>query len=165
MVSSAYICCHTHSSSALPTCFSPSLLLPMGVQTQPPQGTGASVLLSARLRADTAPQTKWQHENGAHFTSLHPPRNPDKSFACSGFILACHARRACSWVIWGELSGQPACVLQAGTAHELRAKGLFWGYSQQVQNSFRGRSTPERKTTQKNGEQLLSSRTGGGIPC
>lgn len=56
-VSSSYICCHTHSSSALPTRFSPSLLPPRGVQTQPPQGTGAPVLLPARLRAGTAQQT------------------------------------------------------------------------------------------------------------
>lgn len=57
-VSSSYICCHTHSSSALPTRFSPSLLPPRGVQTQPPQGTGAPVLLLARLRAGTAQQTR-----------------------------------------------------------------------------------------------------------
>lgn len=113
VLSSSSTCCHTHSSSAIPTRFSPSLLLLLGVQTQPPQGTGASVLPSARFHADMAPQTRWQHENRAHFTSLRPPRNPNKSFACSGFILAHYARRACSWVIWGELSGQPACVLQA----------------------------------------------------
>lgn len=140
VVSSSYTYCHTHSSSALSSRFSPSLLLPMGVQTQPPQGMGVSVLLSARFPADTAPLMRWQHENGAHFTSLHPPRNPDKRFACSGFILAHYAQRARSWVIWGELSGQPACVLQAGTAHQPRAKGLFWGYSQRAGNGFRERS-------------------------
>lgn len=125
VVSSFYICYHTRSASALPTRCSPLLLLPppMGVQTQPPRGTGTSVLLSARLHADMAPQMRWQRENRAHFTSLHPPRNLNKSFACSGFILAHYAWRACSWVIWGELSGQPACVLQAGMAHEPEPKG------------------------------------------
>lgn len=84
----------------------------MGVQAQPPQGTGAPVLLPARLCADTSPQARRQHENEAHFSSLHPPRNPDKSFACSGFVLGHYARQACARVIWGELSGQPACVLR-----------------------------------------------------
>lgn len=55
----------THSS-ALPTRFSP-LLLEFKHNLHRAQGLMAL-------------QKEWQHENRARFTSLHPPRNPDKSF-------------------------------------------------------------------------------------
>lgn len=135
VVSSSYICCHTHSSSALPTRFSPLLLPPTGVQTQPPQGTGASVLLSARLCAGKRDGSRKTESVSPLCTPLETPA---RAFVGSGFILAYYARRACSWVIWGELSGQPACVLQVGTVHEPRAKELFWGYSQRAGERLQG---------------------------
>lgn len=40
-----------------------------------------------------------------------------------------HAGRLCKegllWVVWGELSGQSPCVLQAGTAH---GSGVILGF-------------------------------------
>lgn len=65
VLSSSYICCHTHSS-ALPTRFSP-LLVEFKHNLH-------------RVWGLMALQKEWQHENRAPFTSLHPPRNPDKSF-------------------------------------------------------------------------------------
>lgn len=120
VLSSSYICCCTHSSSALPTRFSP-LLLEFKHNLHRPRGLMAL-------------QKQWQHKTRAHFTSLHPPRNPDRSFVRSGFILADCARRVCSGLC-GVSSGQSPCVLQAGTAHGSSVKGLFWGCSQPVGNA------------------------------
>lgn len=131
VLSSSYICCHTHSSSALPTRFSPLLLefkhnlhrawglwlckRSGSIKTEPI--SPLCTLLETLIRALCDLASFWQTVK-------------------ERFALGC----------LGELPGQSPCVLQAGTAHGSGSKG----YSGVVVREW---ETPSGREAHRNAKQ------------